>query len=85
MPDEMKEPVGRCILKLSVAALIAIVAKHESYLLTFAFWVSLYALFAAVFAVLRGERLSRESINHWDEAMWLGATALFLQFASRVI
>lgn len=83
MPEEMKELLGRYALKLSVAALIATVAKQDNYLLTAAFWVSLYALFAAVFAVLAGERLSRASINHWDEAMWLGATALFLQLASR--
>lgn len=85
MPKDMKEPLGRYVLKLSIAAFIAAVAKNNNYLLSFAFWVSLYAVFAVVYAVLKRDPLSREHMNHWDEAMWLGVTAFLLQLAGRAI
>ncbi|UVK38812.1 hypothetical protein LHFGNBLO_000100 [Mesorhizobium sp. AR10] len=42
-------------------------------------WLGLYAVFAAVVAVILGQRFPTKSFNHWDEALWLVAAALGIQ------
>ena len=85
MHENTKEHIGRFIIKISIAALIAKIVKHDNYLFSFSFWVFAYAAFAILYAVLRGERFSRDRFSYWDEAMWLGAAAAISQVASHMI
>lgn len=83
MHEDTKEHIGRLVIKLSIAALIAGIIKHDNYLLAFSFWVFAYAAFAVLYAVIKRERYSRDRFSYWDEALWLGAAACVLQIASR--
>jgi hypothetical protein len=85
MHESTKDHIGRFVIKTSIAALIALIVKHENYLFSFSFWVFAYAIFAVVYAVLRRERFLRDHFSYWDEAMWLGATAAVLQVVSRLV
>jgi len=84
MHEETKEHLGRYLTKVIISALIARIIKHDNYLLSFSLWVFLYAVFAAIYAVLERQRLSRDNLSYWDEAIWLGATALMLQFINQI-
>lgn len=79
MHEDIKEHVGRFVLKVSMAALIAIVVKSDNYLRTFSLWVFAYAALAVLFAIVRQEQYSRNSITYWDEAMWLCTAAMTIR------
>lgn len=63
MPEDLKEHIGRFVIKISFAALIAGIVRHDNYLLAFSFWVFLYAVFAVLYALLGREQYSRDGIT----------------------
>lgn len=81
--EDTRAIVGRFLLKLSVALLIASFSRHADYLFAFSVWVFAYAFLAAVHAIVRGDRFCDDRLNFWDEAVWLGAVAALSQAATR--
>lgn len=85
MHEDTKEHISRFVTKLAIAALIAGIVKRDNYLLSFSFWISLYAAFAVLYAILKHERFSFDRFSYWDEAMWLGLIAFILRFAGKTV
>lgn len=90
--ENAKDHLSRFVIKLSIAALIAGILKRDNqlfeqqnYLSVFSLWIFAYAAFAVLYAVLRKERLSRGCFTYWDQAMWLGATAVMVKLMSHVV
>lgn len=81
----MADHVGMFGFKVSIAALIACIVRHDNFLSVFSFWVFAYAAFAVLHAVMNRERLASEKFTCWDEALWLGATGAALNIASKVV
>jgi hypothetical protein len=81
----MADHVGRFGFKVSIAALIACIIRHDNFLFAFSFWVFAYAAFAVLYALMNRERMTSEKFTCWDEAMWLGAIGAALNIASKVV
>lgn len=81
MDAAAKEQVGRFCIKVAISVLIALFHKNDLGLDAVAFWLALYAVFAAGYAVARGEHIIARTTTYWDEAMWLAAAALMLRLA----
>jgi len=82
MDQVSRQSVGRFVLKLCISVLIASHGK-TGYAGT-STWLGLYAAFAAMVAMLLGQRLPTKSFNHWDEALWLVAAALGMRAIQKV-
>jgi hypothetical protein len=78
LDDISRKTIGRFGLKLCFGILFATIGR-QSFLLTLSMWLSLYALLTALIGVVAREPISKHSFNHWDEAMWLTASAVILK------
>jgi len=78
-----RQTVGRFILKLCISALIASYGK-TGYAGTSG-WLGLYAIFAAVAALILGQQFPTKSFNHWDEAWWLMAASLGIRMIHKAL
>lgn len=76
--------VGRFCVKLGASAALAWLSGGEPALVMSS-WLTLYAAFTAVIAMLRTERFEPGSFNHLDEMIWLEAASQALRIASRVL
>jgi hypothetical protein len=82
LDENSREHIGRYVIKVTVAAAIALILKTENFLASFALWVGLYSIIAVVYGLVRGERFGKTNFTYWDEALWLAATALGLYIFS---
>jgi hypothetical protein len=78
-----RQTIGRFILKLCISVLIASHGK-SGYAGTSG-WLGLYAAFAAVVAMMLGQRFPTKSFNHWDEAWWLVAASLGIRIIHKAL
>ena len=78
LDDISRKTIARFSLKLCFAIFFAAVGNGP-FLLVASVWLSIYALLTIMVGVFVRERISKRSFNHWDEALWLTASALVLK------
>ena len=78
-----RQTVGRFTLKLCLSVLIAPYGKD--WIRRHLGWLGLYAIFAAVVALMLGQRFPTKSFNHWDEAWWLVAASLGIRMIHKAM
>ncbi|MFI0847069.1 hypothetical protein [Mesorhizobium sp. IMUNJ 23232] len=57
----------------------------SGYIVTTSAWLALYAVCAAIFAMIAGERFPTKSFNHWDEALWFIALSAGLRIVHKAL
>jgi len=77
-----RDTLGRFALKVLIAVLIAGIGKTGMLIATSG-WLTLYATFTAVLAVMFRQRIPTPSFNHWDEALWLSTLSMGLRLIHR--
>lgn len=79
-----RDTLGRFGLKVLIAVVIAGVGQNGLLIATSG-WLSLYATFTAVLAIVFRQRIPAPSFNHWDEAMWLSTLSMGLRLIHRTL
>ena len=77
-----RNTVTRFVWKVNLSLLISLFSK-TNHLLSASRCLQLYAVLMIAIAILTRQRYSRDSFNHWSEALWLAFVAAGLQLLSR--
>lgn len=77
-----RQTLHRFAWKLNISVIISLFAK-TGHLLSVEHCLQLYAVLMAGIAIITRQRYSRDSFNHWSEALWLAFVAAGLQLISR--
>jgi len=78
LDDISRKTIARFSVKLCFGIFFATMSRGP-FLPAASLWLSLYALLTIAVGMLVHDRISKRSFNHWDEALWLTASALVLK------
>jgi hypothetical protein len=76
-----RQTLHRFAWKVNIAVVISLFSR-TGHLLSVSHCLQLYAALMAGIAIFTRQRFSRDSFNHWSEALWLAFAAAGLQLLS---